>query len=147
MKVILSQDVPRVGHRYDVVEVSPGYANNFLFPQQLAEPATDDKVALLEKKRETAKAAEDARLAELKEKLEHLEDVSVTIEVKADDQGHLYKKIHASDIATALKDDANIELPETAIMLESPIHEVGDHEVIVEAADEKATLTIQVVAA
>jgi large subunit ribosomal protein L9 len=146
MKVILTQDVPRVGKRYDVVAVADGYAQNFLFPQGLAERATDDKVAILDKKREAAKVAEEARMADLKEKLEHLEDVSVTIEAKADDKGNLYKKLHADDIVTALKDDADIELPETAILLDAPIDEVGEHEVAIEAADEKATLTVQVIA-
>jgi large subunit ribosomal protein L9 len=146
MKVILTQDVPRVGKRYDVVDVADGYAQNFLFPQELAERATDDKVAILDKKREAAKVAEEARMADLKEKLEHLEDISVTIEVKADDKGNLYKKLHADDIAQALKDDADMDLPATAILLDAPIDEVGDHEVRVEAADQKATLTVQVIA-
>jgi ribosomal protein L9 len=65
---------------------------------------------------------------------------------KADDQGHLYKKIHTGDIAAILKDEHDISLHDEQILLDEPIHEVGDHEVPIEAAGEKVTVTVQVVA-
>lgn len=145
MQVILLQDVARVGHRFEVVDVSGGYANNFLFPKKLAEPATPGKVATLEKKRVAAQVAEDARKAQLKEKLEELKDTAIVIEVKADEQGHLFKKIRQSDIEKVLRDDHDLDLPEGSILLDAPLHEVGDHEVPVDAAGEKVTLTIQIV--
>ena len=144
MKVILTQDIPRVGRQYDVVEVANGYANNFLLPQNLAEPATDARVAELEKKREALQAEEAARLQALTEKLESLTDATVTIHTKCDDQGHLYKKLHAADISEALLNQLEIELPETAILLDSPLNETGEHEVAIEAADMKVTLTVVV---
>lgn len=145
MQVILKQNVPRVGRYLDIVEVTNGYANNFLFPQKLAEPATQAKIALLEKRREANKVKEVAELATLKEKFAGLESTPVTITVKSDDQGNLYKKIHASDIALALKADFAIELPETAILLDSPIDKVGEHTVAVEFGELKANLTAQIV--
>lgn len=145
MKVILLKNVPRLGRQYDVVDVSSGYANNYLFPQKLAEVATDKKVAELEKRREQLKVQEDARLAELQEKLETMEDNDLTITMKADEKGNLYKKLQASDIAEALKEELSIDLSEEAIMLESPITEVGEHEVPIEALDQKATLTVTVI--
>jgi len=145
MKVILTQDIPRVGRQYDVVDVANGYANNFLFPKDLAEPATDARVAELEKKRETLRAEEEARVAEIREKFEKLEETKVTITAKSDDQGHLYKKVHAADIVVVLKEQLGIELPETAILLDSPLSEVGEHEVGIEAVDMKVTLTVEVV--
>lgn len=146
MQVILLKDVPRVGKKFDVVTVSAGYANNFLLPKKLAEPATAKKVLEIESRREAMKAEEDARIADLKEKLMSLQDTDVTITAKADDNGHLYKKINAGDIAHALKEDLDIEIPETSILLDTPIHEVGDHSVPIEAVGEKATLTVTVIA-
>lgn len=146
MQVILLKDVPRVGKKLDVVTVSDGYASNFLFPKKLAEPATPKKVLELESRREAMKAEEDAKIADLKEKLTSLQDADVTITAKADGQGNLYKKIHAADIAHALKEDHDIELPETSILLDAPLHEVGDHEIPLEAVGEKVTLTVTIIA-
>ncbi len=145
MQVILLQDVARVGRRYEVVDVSGGYANNFLFPKKLAEPATAAKVATLEKKRIAAQAAEDARKAALKEKLDELKDTTIVLEVKADEQGHLFKKIRQNDIEKVLRDEHDLELPEGSILLDAPLHEVGDHEVPVEVGGDRATLTIELV--
>ncbi len=146
MKVILLQDVPKLGRKFDVVDVANGYATNFLMPQHLAETATATKVAELDKRKEALSAAEDARLVDLKEKLATLADITLTITTKADDQGHLYKKIHADDITSALKDEYDIHLHKESILLDEPIHETGDHTVAIEAAGEKTTLVVQVVA-
>ncbi len=145
MKVILTQDIPRVGRQYDVVDVANGYANNFLYPRGLAEPATDARVAELEKKREALRAEEEARVAALKEKFETLgEEAKVTIATKCDDQGHLYKKLHRADVSEALKEQLSIELAETAILLDSPLGEVGEHQVDIEVLGIKATITVEV---
>lgn len=145
MQVILKKDIPRVGRQYDVVDVTNGYANNFLFPQGLAEPATKNKIVLLEKRREAIKAEEEARVKALAEKFETLEGASITITVKADDLGNLYKKIQSSDIVAALLNDVGIELSESSILLESPINAIGEHEVKIEVLDKKTTITVSVV--
>ena len=142
MKVILKQNIPRVGRQYDVVDVANGYANNFLFPQDLAETATKQKIVELEKKREAKQVEEEANLKAHTEKFDSLKDASITITTKSDDQGHLYKKLQRSDIAEALKNELSLELPETAILLDSPLTEVGEHEVELESLDKKATLKV-----
>jgi large subunit ribosomal protein L9 len=144
MQVILTQDVPRVGRRYEVVDVSNGYAKNFLFPRKLAETATPVKIAELEKRREAKKAEEEIREKALIEMLDSIGEKTVTITVKADDQGHLYKKLHAEDVATALQEQHTIELATTAILLDTPIDTTGDHEVNIEAAGKTAVLTVTV---
>ena len=146
MKVILSRDVPKVGKKFDVITVADGYATNFLLPQKLAEPATDAKIVDLTKRKEASKAADDARIVDLKEKLATLAETTFTLTAKADDQGHLYKKIHASEIAKALKDEYDIHLTKEAVLLEEPIHTLGDTTVSIDAADIKTTLVVQVVA-
>jgi len=146
MQVILTQDVARVGRRFDVVNVSSGYAQNFLFPRKLAEVATEKKVAALTARKEAATAAHDAEVAELKEKVAALADESLVLEVKADEQGHLFKKIRAEDIVALLSDQHSVTLTKEAVLLDSPLHELGDHSVDVEVAGDRVTLTIQIVA-
>lgn len=147
MQVILLQDVARVGRRYDVVQVSNGYANNLLFPRKLAELATPEKVADLAKRKEAARVAEDALAEAVREKLAALAEQTITFEVKADDQGHLFKKIRQESIMDLLHDEHGLDVPKESVLLDTPIHEVGEHRVDVELAGERTTLTIEVVAA
>ncbi len=144
MKVILKQDVARLGRQFDVVSVADGYANNFLFPQKLAEFATTSKIEKLEDLRKTLDTERETQTKKLKESLEKLDNSSLTITVKTDDQGNLYKKLNVTDILEELKKEFKIEIPETAIPLESPINKIGETEVPVEAAGMKITLTIKV---
>jgi len=145
MQVILTKNVPRVGRHLDVVEVSNGYANNFLFPRKLAEPATKEKIALLEKKREAYKIKEETELATLKETFATFEGKRATITVKSDEQGNLYKKVHASDVSMALKNDFSITIPETAILLDSPIDKTGEYSIPVEHGAIKTNIAIYIV--
>jgi len=145
MQVILKQNVARLGRYLDVVEVSDGYANNYLFPQKLAEPATKAKVAELEKRRESAKVKEEAEMKALREHLENIKESPLTITVKSDEQGNLYKKIGASDIAASLKESFDTELPETAILLDAPLDKTGEYEVAIEFAEIKTTLAVHIV--
>jgi large subunit ribosomal protein L9 len=146
MKVILLQDVPKIGRKFDAVDVADGYAMNFIFPQKLGERATPKKLADLALRKENARVAEEARMVDLKEKLESLKESTLTITGKADDQGHLYKKINAQDIAKALKDEYDIHVHKESVLLDEPIHTTGDTQVQIETAGIKAILTIQVVA-
>lgn len=145
MKVILLKDVPKVGRKYTAVDVADGYAANFLLPKKLAEPATAAKMAELEKRQEAARAADDARLAELREKLDVLKEETLTFSVKTDDQGHLFKKIRAQDIRSLIKDEHGIDIDEEYVLLEEPIHEVGEYEVPLEVLSEKVTVKVEVV--
>lgn len=146
MQVILLHNVPKIGHKFDVIDVADGFANNFLLPQKLAEQATKAKVADIERRRELAKAADDARVADLKEKLAALSESALTITAKADDNGHLYKKIGQGDIVSALKDERDLMLHKEDILLDQPLHEVGEHQVAIESAGIKAIVTVQIVA-
>jgi large subunit ribosomal protein L9 len=146
MQVILLKDIQKIGHKYDVVEVSDGYASNFLLPQALAERATSVRIAEMAKRKQTSQATEDARRAELLVKLGALKEQPITLTMKADEQGHLYKKVHAHDIVATLKNDHAIELDESSIILETPLAQVGEHAITVEAAGKTVTLTVAIIA-
>lgn len=145
MQVILTKDVARVGRQYDVVEVSSGYATNFLFPQKLAERATKAGISVLEKRREKLEAQEKVREEELTEKFKVLEGAVLPVTVKSDEQGNLYKKINSADIVSALQKELSLELPETSIFLETPIDKTGEHTVAIEHKDKKASITVNVI--
>ena len=145
MKVLLLKDVPKVGKKYDAVDVADGYATNFLLARRLAERATPERVAALEQSKLKHQAVTDAKRTDLKEKLHALKGTVLTLTTKADDQGHLFKKIRADDIAHALKIEKDIEIASESIVLESPLHEVGEHAVTVEDADVSVTFSVAIV--
>lgn len=145
MRVILLQDVPKVGRKFTVVTVPDGFANNRLFPRRLAEVATPAAVAALEMRQAKIRATEEARDTNLKTKLG--KDASVTITVKADDAGHLYKKVHVHDIVQALTHEHTIDIRDEAVLLDAPIHLVGDHPVGISVGDLRFTVTVHVRAA
>jgi len=144
MKVILKQNIKGVGHKYEIKDVSDGYANNFLIPKKLAEYASSEAV----KKAEILKATNQAEV-EIKEKLtekqmEMLKDVRVVLKKKGNEKGHLFEKIHPEEISKALKEQANIEIDSEFIVLENPIKEVGEHPIAVKVGKNKGEFKLVV---
>ena len=131
MKVILLKDVKNMGKRDDVLNVSDGYARNFLFPQKLAVEATPGNLKEIERKR----AAQDAREAEMKAealaKAELLKNKIVTLEVKCGEKGRLYGSVTAAEVAEALEKQHGIKADKRKIEIGDPIREVGVRELSV----------------
>jgi large subunit ribosomal protein L9 len=102
MKLLLKKDLPQLGIVGDIVDVSPGYARNFLLPNGLATEPTEGNIRAIAKER--AAAEERRRLAHeaLKAKAEKLASVEVTIAAAATEEGHLYGSVGPKDIAVAL---------------------------------------------
>lgn len=144
MKVILLKDVKNVGKKYEETEVKKGYALNYLLPQELALTATNQTLKALadERARHTEKMREQEK--ELAEKLATLGDTAVTINAKANEQGHLFAGIGRDEVVAALNETHDLTLDSTHIDLEHAIKEVGDHEIPVTIADQKITLTVTV---
>jgi large subunit ribosomal protein L9 len=124
VQLLLIQSVDNLGRQGDVVEVKPGYANNYLLPQGLATVATEHHRRMVEKHRARLLEIEKARLADLKSLAEVLSKQSVTIEANANDEGHLYGSVGAAEIVAALK-QANISLTANQVRLEGPLKELG----------------------
>jgi large subunit ribosomal protein L9 len=145
IELLLVQPVEHLGEPGDVVEVKPGYAQNYLIPQGLATIATDHHRRMVEKHRARLRQIEAARLADLRKFGDELSRQSVTIEANANDEGHLYGSVGPSDISAALK---RIELQVTAdqIKLEGPLKELGLYTVKVRLSREvEAELKVWVV--
>ena len=131
MKVILKQDVKGVGRKYEVKEISDGYANNFLLPKKLAEYASPEVVKRYELLKKQQQEHEEVENKKAHEYLEVLKDVTVTIKKNTNDKGHLFEKLHASEIAPLIKEATGIVLGTDNISFKQPIKEVGIHEVVI----------------
>lgn len=147
MKVILLKDVRAVGQHGEIKDVSDGYANNFLLPQGLAEPATEEKIAA-----NAAKSAErEAMLAKQEEQLANkitmLRGKKITISSRATEKGGLFKAVTPKDVAKAILAEHKLEIPETAIVFDEHIKTTGTHEAKLESKTEKGSISIDVVAA
>jgi large subunit ribosomal protein L9 len=124
MKLILTDDVKRLGARGDIVNVRDGYGRNYLIPQGKALPATaENMVRLKDRARlEEAKQKKDKKAAE--ELAAKLAGVSCSVRVQADESDRLYGAVHERDIAQALEDQG-VQIDVHAIILEEPIKMLG----------------------
>ncbi len=124
IELLLIQSVSHLGDQGDVVEVRPGFANNYLIPQGLATIATEHHKRMVEKHRAKLKAIEEKRLKSFRDQANELSKLSVTIEANANDDGQLYGSVAAPEICSALKDQ-NVTLAHDQIRLEGPLKELG----------------------
>lgn len=124
VQLLLIQSVEHLGQQGDVVEVKPGYANNYLLPQGLATVATDHHRRMVEKHKAKLQAIEAARLKTIRQLGEAITRQSVTIEANANDEGHLYGSVGASEIVAALKAH-NFTVTPDQVRLEGPLKELG----------------------
>jgi large subunit ribosomal protein L9 len=130
MELLLKQNIEHVGRIGDVVKVKPGFARNYLLPQGLAVAVTKSNLAEIERARQAALAEEQARVASLKELAAKLADVSVTIEGRANAEGHLFGSVTAAQIAVALR-GKGVAIDEKQVRLEHPLKEIGVFDVTV----------------
>jgi large subunit ribosomal protein L9 len=103
VKLLLKKSIKTVGRVGDVVEVSAGYARNYLLPQDLAVVPTPGNVKKVEMIRQEIERQERERREQQETLLKQLQGVEVTLERKANEQGHLYGAVSATDIARALQ--------------------------------------------
>src|SRR3954468_22263922 len=103
VKLLLKESIKNVGKVGDVVEVSPGYARNYLLPKDLAVEPTPNNVKKIEARKKEIERLEAEKRADQAKLIERLSGVEVTLERRANEQGHLYGAVSATDIANALK--------------------------------------------
>jgi len=128
MKVILLCDVKGSGKKDDIINVSDGYARNFLFPKKWAVEATPGAVKEIERKRANEEKLERERRAAAEEQAKQLKDKVIGLKVKCGGQGRLYGRITSAEIAAALKEQHGVEIDKRKIECED-IRQVGDYAV------------------
>ncbi len=144
MEVILLKDIDNLGYANDIVEVKPGYANNYLLPQGMARVATPSaRKVLAENLRQ--RAHKDAKiLADAQALQARIEATSVVITAKAE-EGRIFGSVTSADIASALA-GKGIEIDRKNISVE-PVKQVGEYEAQIKLhRDVRATLRFSVVA-
>ena len=145
MKVILKADVKGQGKKGDIVNVSDGYARNFLFKNNLAVEATSsnmNSVNIAKQAQEHHKQVERAEAVELAKKIN---ETQVTVGVKVGENGKLFGALNTQSISDALA-QAGIELDKKKIVLSEPIKTVGVHTVTVKPyAEVSAKLKVNVI--
>jgi len=144
MKVILLQDVAKIGRRSEVKDVPDGYAQNQLIPKRMAEPATPANLKKIKKKQaeiEVAKANSQARFAEIASKLK---DKVIKVPFDVNEKGHTFKAISGVDLTEALSREG-IEIDQKLIVIDEPIKSVGEHAISLVSGESKTSLKIEVV--
>ncbi len=125
MKVILCADVKGQGKKDQIVEVSDGYARNFLFPKKLAVPADNKAINEVKNKEASKQHKIDVERAEAKEIAKKLEDLVVVFEYAAGPDKKLYGSVTAKDIAEELQKKHGIVIDKRKITLAEPIKSFG----------------------
>ena len=145
MKVILTQDVKGQGKRGQLVEVSDGYARNFLLPKGLAQIATADSINTM-KMNDKAKAEQIAReKAKALEIAEKLKELTVVVKAKGGGAGRLFGAVTSEEISKSLKAQTGIEIDRKKIVQDEPIKNVGTYHLKCKLGHEiSGTMTVKV---
>ncbi|MDY5730298.1 MAG: 50S ribosomal protein L9 [Eubacteriales bacterium] len=131
MKVILLQDIKGSGKKNDIINVSDGYARNFLFPKNLAREATAGSVNEITRQKAAQDKIEAENRANAMEKANLLRNKTITILTKTGDGGKLFGAITVAEIAEELKKQYNIVIDKKKIELKSSIKQVGEYSITI----------------
>ncbi len=126
MKVILLQDIEKVGKKFEVKDVADGFAKNHLFPKKMAQIATKNALVWAQTQREIAAKATEKELAEIQAKAGALDGQEISISVKVGDQDQLFESITAQKITETLKESGS-DIDKKQINLKEPIKELGEY--------------------
>jgi large subunit ribosomal protein L9 len=145
-RLILREDLPTLGHVGDVVEVTVGYARNFLIPSGKAYPFSEDGMLRIEKARVESEERRAALAEEHSALAKRLDGVQLTFEERAGEEGKLFGAVNAKRIADRLAEQG-FELNENQVRLAEPIRTVGEYEVPIHVHGElSAAIKVWVVA-
>jgi len=138
IKLLLKESIKHVGRVGDVVEVSSGYARNYLLPQDLAVQPTPNNIKKIELRKKEIERIERERREQQAALIKQLEGVEVTLERRANEQGHLYGAVSATEIAKALQAQGfNISAED--VLLNGKIDRIDTFAVRIQLADDLAT--------
>ena len=138
MKVILLQDVKKMGKKGDVIEASDGYARNYLFPRKLAEEATANALHVVNAKKENERKKKLAKLEAAQKLAGELKGKEVTINAKAGESGRLFGAITNKDIAEVINKTFNLSIDKKKIVMDT-IKVAGGYEIEVKLYPEVST--------
>jgi large subunit ribosomal protein L9 len=132
MQAILLREVEGLGEAGTVVNVARGYMRNFLEPRGLAEAATPNRIAEVQRREEQRRAAEARAEEQAHELVDLLGRTILTLKAKAGDDGRLFGSITSADVATAIEEARGVTVDRRHITVEPPIRAVGTYAVPIE---------------
>ena len=132
MKVILLQDVKKLGKKDQTIEVSDGYAVNFLFPRRLAVQVSKRSVEVLENQQEEVRENEAKAKADAEELAKRLETITLEFKVKTGREGKLFGAISLKQVADELTNKHNINIDKRKFVDKGPLDQLGYYELKVE---------------
>jgi large subunit ribosomal protein L9 len=144
MKIILLKDVPKVGKKYDVKDISDGYAANLLIPRGLAVAATASAMKTLEIDKSKMDGEKKIHVDLIMKNLNDLEKTTITVVGKANEKGHLFAGLHKEDIAKEIEKQTRLQIDSSFIQLEHPIKEVGEHSIEVNGAGKSVKFILKI---
>ena len=145
IQVVLTENDPKLGKRGQVIKVSPGYAQNFLFPRQKAKPATPANLKVFEQEKARVSKEEAVHLSAAKELALRISSLHLRLEVSVGEGDKLFGSVTNQDIAQALSQQG-ISLDRKKIHLEEPIKKLGSHHIPIKLHPEvNAALSFELV--
>jgi len=145
MKVLLCENVDRLGRLGDLVEVADGYARNYLLPRALALPASPDAERRIEAEQRRRRASQEAEHLREEDLAKRLNGLSLTLTARADGET-LYGSVAADEIVAGLREEHGIELDAERVELAEPIRALGVYPVPVRVSPEiKAEMKVWIV--
>lgn len=129
MKVILLQELKGKGGEGDVIDVAPGFANNYLLRNGYAVLATKGNLKQLEQRKGNIAKREEKRLADANELQAKLEGSTIRVDARVGEEGVLFGSVTSAMIADAIKNEMGVEIDKRRIDLGSPIKTAGEHQV------------------
>jgi len=143
MKVILLTDIPKVGNKYDVKDFKEGYAQNVLLSKGLAEIATPQALGRLTARRAQIDKAKEEEMKAFNELISSVNNKVITIKVKSNEKGHLFKAVSPRDVVEAIKQSSGVDVDEDTLVMEH-IKELGTYSVVIKKGDRKGKCQIVV---
>jgi large subunit ribosomal protein L9 len=147
MKIILADDVEKLGQKGDVVVVADGYARNYLVPKGLAMVATKGALKQAEVMQRARAEKEAQARDEATARAEKLQSQPIYISARAGEDGRLFGSVTKADVARGLTDQLGEDVDRHSIKLDDPIRTLGSHRVEIPlSAGVNATITVEVIA-
>lgn len=129
MKVILLDNIKGVGKKDEIINASDGYARNFLFPKKLAVEANNENMSKLKAKKQSEQYKKDVNKENAEKIAKKLDDITLTIKVKAGENGKIFGGVTSKEISEGLKKQYKIDIDKKKIILNENIKNLGSFDI------------------
>jgi large subunit ribosomal protein L9 len=145
MKVYLLKNIEKVGIAGEILTVSEGYAQNFLFPRKLAMKVTDGNEKFFEKRAKTIEHRKEVIASETSMLAERIKDLTVTIKKKIHDDNRLYAAVNPSDIVELLA-ELEVKVSKSQVIFDKAIKTAGTHTITIKLSSKlQPQMTVKIV--